>query len=96
MRRPGQPVVGYIAEFVLLRRIPESEMQLGEGPPIASAPAPRMHGAALSSQEKSLALASAQNSRAFPAAATAIRSIFGACGGTARQESLVAEDVDES
>ena len=55
-----------------------------------------MHSAALSGQEKSLALASSQKSLASSEVAMAMRILFGPCGGAARQDVMAVAYVDES
>ena len=53
-----------------------------------------MRDAALSENEKSLALASIRSTVAFPEVASQMRRLFGPRGGAARQDVLVAADLD--
>ena len=55
-----------------------------------------MQNAALSRQEELPALASTQKGLAFTEVAITARSPSGPCGGAARQDALVAEDVGGS
>ena len=85
-----------MVEFDLLRRTTESQTQMRGAFPEASASALCVQGAALSRSEKSRALESAQENLGLMAAAGQMRRQFGPCGGDARQDVLVAADVDVS
>ena len=54
----------------------------------------RIQNASPSRPEKSLILASVQGDTTFPVVAKQMRRIFGPCGGAARQDVLVAADMD--
>ena len=95
-RQPGQTMGGYSVEFDLLRHKAESAMQMGAGFPDAFVFALCAKNAALPRPEKPPALASTQKSLAFSDVATTICRLFGSCGGAARQDILVAKDVDEA
>ena len=71
-------------------------MQMGTGSPEALVSALSTQYAALSRQEKSLASASSRQSLIFEDVATATRRFFGPRNGAARQDILVAGDVEVS
>ena len=88
-RRMGRTLDGHIVEI-------ELRMHVSAGSPEASVTVLRMQTAAPSPRDKSLVLASTQKSLAFSDVATTICRLFGSCGGAARQDILVAKDVDEA
>ena len=66
------------------------------GAPEAFAPALRMQNGSLPKSEKSLVLSSIQAYMAFPVVAKQMSRLFWPRGGAARQDVLVAADVDAS
>ena len=93
-RRTGPTGGEYTAEYDLLRRKAESKIEMGAGFQEHFVSILCMQKAWLSRQEKSLALASNQNSLKFADAAASMRRLFGSCGGAGRQGILVTEDAD--
>ena len=69
---------------------------MGAGFPESPVSVPRMQNAAPSRQEKSLVSASTHKSLAFADVATAMRRLFGPCGGAARQDISAAEYANKS
>ena len=83
-------------EFDLLRNKAEPKMQMGGGFPESCALVLRSQDATLSGQEKSLELANAQGGLGFSDVAKQMRRVFGSRSRAARQDVLVAADVDAS
>ena len=96
LRQTAQTIDGYTVEFDLLRRTAESEMQMSAGFPEACVPALCLQNVALLRQERSRVLARKQQGLAFGNVVMAARRLFGSCCGAARQDKLVARDVEES
>ena len=84
----------YLMEFDVLREKEEARMATGSGPPEKSASILCMQNAALSKSEKSLTLASIQNTPPFPAAANQMRRLFAPRGDAARQDVLLAAELE--
>ena len=80
-RRTDQTADKYIAEYDLLRREAESEMEMGAGFPEPFASILRMQNAGHPRQEELLALASSQKILKFADAVANMRRLFGSYGG---------------
>ena len=95
LRRTDQPIDGYIAEYDLLCRTAESEMEMGAGFLEQSVSMLRMGNAALSHHQKSLAPASCHKSLEFEGASAYSRRLLGSrgSGSGSRQDALFAEEV---
>ena len=76
-RGADQSIDEYIAEYDLLRRKAESEMEMGAGYPEQFVSVLRMDNAALSRHEKSLVMASCHRSLEFETASGNMRRLFG-------------------
>ena len=94
--RTDQTLDRYIAEYDLLRRKAESEVEMGSGTPGQFAPTLCIQSAGPSRQEKSLALASSQGGLKFVDLEANRRRLFGSCGGAVRQDLPVTGAVDGS
>ena len=92
--RTEQTMDTYIMEFEMLRGKAESRLLLGSGFLNAFVSVLRMQNAALSKNEKTMALASLGDTLGFPQASAQIRRLSGLCEYASRQDVMVEQDMD--
>ena len=92
-RRSGQCADDHMAEYDLLRKKAESEMEMGARFPEQRAPILRMNHAGLFRQEQSLVTASCHKSLKFEDVAANAQRLCGSCGGGGRQDALFTEEA---
>ena len=93
-KRTGQNMDTYLMEFDMLRQKAEARMLMGSGSPDEFAPVLFVQNAALTKNEKTLALASSGNTLAFESVSAQMRRLFGPCDYASRQDVLAAADMD--
>ena len=92
-KRTKRKMDTYIMEFEMLRAKAASRTLMGSGFPDAFVSVSRMQIAALSKNEKTIALASLGNTLACPQASAQMRRLFGPRGYASRQDVLAAQDM---
>ena len=93
-KRTEQTMDTYIMEFEISRGKAEPPVLMGSRFPDALVSVLCMQNAALSKNEKTMALASLGNTLAFPLVSARMRRLFGPCGYASRQDVMVAQDMD--
>ena len=84
----------YLVEFHTLRQKAEASMLMGSGVPDEFVSALCMEGAALSKNEKTLALSNPRNTLASPGVWAQMRRLFGLRGYASRQDVRVSAEMD--
>ena len=92
-KRAGQNMDTYPEEFDMLRKKAAARMLMGSGLPGGFVPSAGMRNAALTKNEKTLVLASLQDTLAFPEVSAQMRRVFGPRGYGSRQDVLESAEM---